>query len=141
MHTAMPEACLLACHKHATSAMVRFLRLPWGVTLFGALPAGARLLDGEPRLAPHPAAWASELARWLSLPACSVSGDGGFRRRLWLPDGSERAVLLLRFIGIDPPFEAASGRQGRFVTLLEARDLATAELALLRAAYEHLLGE
>lgn len=140
MNDAVSDACLLAYHKQATSAMVRFLRLPWGVTLFEELPVGTCLLDGEPRLAPHPAAWARELAGWLSLPASVVSGDSDFRRTLSLPNGGERAVLLLQLTGIDPPFEAAARRQGRFITLLEARDLARAELELLRAGYEYLMG-
>ncbi|MEJ2654241.1 MAG: hypothetical protein P8Z69_02805 [Acidihalobacter sp.] len=134
------QPCLLAYHKHATSALVRFLRLPWGVTLFDALPDGARLLDGEPQVAPHSAAWARELARWLGLPGDAVSGEGEFRRRLLLPDGGERSVVLLQLAGIDPPFAAAERRRGVFITLLEARDLAAVELELLRASYEHLLG-
>lgn len=140
MNSTGPEACLLAYHKQATSALVRFLRLPWGVTLFGALPDGAYLLDGESRVAPHPAAWAREAARWLGLPGSVVSGEAEFRRRLALPSGSERPVVLLQLTDIDPPFAAAGHRQGKFVTLLEARDLADVELALLRASYEHLLG-
>lgn len=140
MSVATPEACLLAYHKHPTSAMVRFLRLPWGVALFAALPDGARLLDGESRVAPHPTAWAREVARWLGLPGSAVSGEGEFRRRLLLPDGSERPVVLLQLTGIDPPFAAAARCEGKFVSLLEARDLTTAELELLRASYEHLMG-
>ena len=140
MNSTRPEAWLLLYHQQAASALVRFLRLPWGVTLFHSLPDGTRLLHGESHVSPHPVAWGREVARWLGLPGGAVSGDAGFRLRLAMPDGSERPVVLLKLTDIDLPLAAAERRHGKFVTLMEARDLADAELTLLRASYEHLLG-
>ncbi|WP_052064681.1 hypothetical protein [Acidihalobacter prosperus] len=132
---------LLVCHKQATSARLRFLRLPWGATLFSPLPEGAH--PGDAPDAPsrvHPAACVRAAARWLDLPTASLCAVPGFHRRIRLPDGHAAEVVLLRVTEVDPPFAAAARREARFVDLLEVRDLPPTELGLLREAYVHLLG-
>jgi hypothetical protein len=49
-------------------------------------------------------------------------------------------VLLAAFTSIDPPFAAAEACGGRFAAITEARGLPPVELALLRRAYEVLIG-
>ncbi|WP_083250626.1 hypothetical protein [Acidihalobacter aeolianus] len=132
---------LVVCHKQSTSARLRFLRLPWGATLFSPLPEGATLSEAEDApLRAHPAACAQAAASWLDLPAASLCTETDFCRLVQLPDGGTLEMLLLRVTEVDPPFAAAERREARFVDLLDARDLRPIELDLLRESYAYLLG-
>lgn len=100
MYTPLARAArLLACHRQSTSTRLRYLRLPWGMTLFERLPVGARLAepDADIPLQAHPAACAHLAVNWLSLPQASIIAEADFQRRLRLPDGGLLEVLLLRF--------------------------------------------
>lgn len=137
----MGEPRLILYHKHDTSARTRFLRLAHGgVCAPDPLPAGAAL---EPQrtsaLLTHPAMLLKAAEARLHLARGSLEADGGFRCRV-SGDGDVTDVHLARFTAIDPPFAAADAQGACFIDLTQARGLAAIELALLRRAYEHILG-
>jgi hypothetical protein len=94
-------------------------------------PAGA--------LAWHPAAVLVRAEHSLGLPAGSLEADAGFRALIEARHGPVE-VLLARFTATDPPFEAAETIGAAFIQLTQARGMAPVELALLRRAYEAILG-
>jgi hypothetical protein len=73
------------------------------------------------------------------MPEGAFEVEGEYRVWVEAPGGAIR-VLLVRFTGIDPPFEAAAAIGARFIDLTQARDLPAVELLLLRRAYEVILG-
>ncbi|HZV55485.1 MAG TPA: hypothetical protein VFF82_11145 [Rhodocyclaceae bacterium] len=109
---------LILFHKQKTSARTRFLRFPDTVLARGPLTVA------EERMA---------------LPAGSLEVVADFRMDVDTVDGVV-PVLLAGFTSIDPPFAAAEAIGGRFVAITEARGLPPVELALLRNAYEVLIG-
>jgi len=134
---------IILYHKHPTSARTRFLRLAHGGVCGPApLPEGASLVsEGIPAgaLAWHPAAVVGAAERSLGLPGGSLEADAGFRALIEAPHGPVE-VLLAHFTAMDPPFEAVETIGGAFIQLTQARGMAPVELALLRRAYEAILG-
>ena len=132
---------LILLHQQATSGRLRFLCLPSGVLLFGPLPGSALLRDEaySPQILAHPAATVREAEVLLALPEGAIVAQAGFSA--WVETSDfDVPVLLAAFAGIDPPFAAAQRRQGRFIAITESRQLSELERALLRRAYEHVLG-
>jgi hypothetical protein len=111
-------ARLILFHKQKTSARTRFLRFADTVLAFGPVPAA------EERMA---------------LPVGSLEVVAEFEMDVDTADGTV-PVLLAGFTSIDPPFASAEAIGGRFVAITEARGLPSAELELLRHAYEVLIG-
>ena len=134
-------ASVILFHKQSTSARTRFLRFADDTVCgFAALPADAVLVDpAADTIAQHPAAAIADAARTLGLAAVDIEAEGGFVAEVEA-DGTRVAVFLGRFTAIDPPFELAATLGARFVDLTQARDLPAVELALLRRAYETVLG-
>lgn len=130
---------LLCCHKQSTSARTRFVRWPHGMLAFAPPPAGATLQKSAPAARQHPAATLLDAARRLGLPEDSVRAETEFAATLETSDG-EIPVVLAYFTTQDPPFAAVEKQGGKFVAITEARDVGEIELALLRRAYEILLG-
>jgi len=132
---------LILLHKQKTSAMVRFLCLPEGLLAFEPMPPEASLRD-EDWSSPvdiHPASHARAAAVRLGLPESAVEAEGEFRAWVDTPDG-DVPVLMGYFALEDPPFEAVERAGGRFINMMEARQLKTLDQLLLRRAYEHVLG-
>lgn len=133
---------LLLYHKQATSGRTRFLRFPHGMLGFAALPPLASLREDEaaaPALRHHPAPWLQEAARRLDLPDTALRAEPAFHASVDTPAG-DIGILLVEFLGIDPPFAAAEKLGGRFIAITEARGCGDVELQLLRRAYEVVLG-
>lgn len=131
---------LVFFHKQRTSARLRFLLFAWGIAVpHGTGPdAVLQAAPGGAKVVPHPAMIAAECTRHFDLPRGAIGIDGDFR--LYGEAGGEPFTLLLaEFLGIDPPFEQAAARGGRFVSLIEARGLESAERQALRIAYAHIL--
>jgi hypothetical protein len=141
----LPEGAAL---RPAGFSSTRARLLPTGymreVEVFLALPPGG--IAGEPEFS----AWA-RAARGMEVVGGQRDGgeDGEGRTRGMEGNGKDEddgdvegdvAILLGAFTAIDPPFAAAAGRGGRFVTLAEARGLPRVELEIMRRAYEHVLG-
>ncbi|MCF7991112.1 MAG: hypothetical protein K9M02_11780 [Thiohalocapsa sp.] len=137
----MSEPRLILYHKHGTSARTRFLRLAHGgVCGPDALPAGAELgADEAPAVLTHPAMLLRAAEERFHLPRGSLEPDGGFRCSV-SDDGETTEVHLAHFTAIDPPFAAVDAEGACFIDLTQARGLPAVELALLRRAYEHVLG-
>ena len=139
----MSTARLILYHKQSTSARTRFLLLGHGgVCAPGPLPSSATLAVGagdDDKLAAHPASMLRDAESWLDLAAGSLEVEPGYRHRLTSDEGVIW-VMLARFTSIDPPFEQAEAQGARFIDLTQARGLGPVELALLRKAYEKILG-
>ncbi|MBI5330228.1 MAG: hypothetical protein HZB71_06385 [Betaproteobacteria bacterium] len=132
---------LLLAHKQKTSARVRFLRFPHGLTAFEALPPLSAVLEDAPesRVEPHPNLYLRGAEARLGLATGSLALEAEFSAQVDTPDGPIQ-VRLATFTDIDPPFEAAASLGGRFIAITEARGCAPAELDLLRQAYTVLMG-
>ncbi|MBK1716750.1 hypothetical protein [Thiocystis violacea] len=139
----MPNPRLIMYHKQSTSARTRFLKLEYGgVCGFSALPEPAELSrdsgDGS-NLVSHPAFLLRDAETRLGLPGGSLEVESGFRGQVASTEGMTE-VFLARFTSIDPPFEPVEASGGIFIDLTQARGLPPVELALLRLAYEKILG-
>jgi hypothetical protein len=139
----MPDTHLILYHKQSTSARTRFLRFSHGgICGPEALPAGATVDDpggNAATLLTHPGMLLRTTETTLNLSRGSLASDAGFHCRV--NAGADSGdVYLAHFTSIDPPFEAADAAGAAFIDLTQARGLPSAELALLRLAYEHVLG-
>lgn len=134
---------LILFHKQSTSARTRFMRHADGsVCAFAPLSPQAQLVTpGEEAgtLISHPAPLVRAAEQRLGLPAGALEPEAAFRCAVRCPAG-ETEVYLARFTAIDPPFAAAEAAGGAFIDLTQARGLPPLELALLRLAYERILG-
>jgi hypothetical protein len=140
----MPDTHLILYHKQSTSARTRFLRFRHGgVCGPEPLPADATVDDpgggNAATLLTHPGMLLRATETALDLARGSLASDAGFHCRVFAGADSGD-VYLAHFTSIDPPFEAADAAGAAFIDLTQARGLPPAELALLRLAYEHVLG-
>ncbi len=139
----MPDTHLILYHKQSTSARTRFLRFGHGgVCGPEALPADASVDAPSARdatLLTHPGMLLRATETTLALPRGSLESDAGFHCRV-LAGAVSGDVYLAHFTSVDPPFDAADGAGAAFIDLTQARGLPPTELALLRLAYEHVLG-
>jgi hypothetical protein len=140
----MPDTHLILYHKQSTSARTRFLRFAHGgVCGPEALPADSTVDDPSGGIAAtlltHPGMLLRAAETSLNLVRGSLASDAGFHCRV--SSGADSGdVYLAHFTSIDPPFDSAEAAGAAFIDLTQARGLAPAELALLRLAYEHVLG-
>lgn len=134
-----PVSRFICFHKQKTSARTRFLRMGDSVLAGGPLPPASRLRADRGSLQPHPAAGLRALESRLGLDSGALRPEAEFHAEADTPDGRV-VVVLAEFTAIDPPFAAAEAAGGRFIAITEARDLPEIELALLRRAYETILG-
>jgi hypothetical protein len=130
---------LLCFHKQGTSARTRFARWPHGMLAFAPPPPGATLQKSALAARRHPADLLLDAAQRLGLPADSLRAETEFVATLETPTG-DIPVLLVQFATLDPPFAAIEPHGGKFIAITEARDVGDLELALLRRAYEILIG-
>lgn len=139
----MNEPRLILFHKQSTSGRTRFLRHAYGgVCAFAPLPEDAELVlpgDESDMLISHPASLVRIAEQRLGLGTAALQPEPGFRFAVSTGDG-EIEVYLASFASIDPPFALAESLGGAFVDLTQTRGMAKIELALLRLAYEQILG-
>lgn len=139
----MSDPRLIMYHKHPTSARTRFLRLPYGgICGFAALPLRAELdlaPHGSAKVTWHPSSVLHAAEAELGLASGSLEVEYGFRCAVRSADATTE-ILLARFTAIDPPLALAEALGGAFIDLTQARALPPIELALLRRAYELILG-
>jgi hypothetical protein len=140
------EVRVVLYHKQSTSARTLFLRqADGGVVAPEPLPVLSSVLDDgecpdrDSPLAPHPASLALALCRRLELPADFIEIDPVFRVRIDTP-GRLLTAYLGRFTRLDPPRRELEPHGASFRPLTELRGCAPAEMALLRKAYETILG-
>ena len=141
-------AHIVAYHKQATSARMRFLvHAGGGVCGPDVLPSPAQLIDaeegvpdtGETSVVAHPGHSLTDLARSLGLAAGDMEFDGGPLARVDVPGGAV-TVYAARFTTMDPPFETVEGAGARFVELAQARSLDPLDLQLMRLVFERAVG-
>lgn len=129
---------LILAHKQSTSARVRFLCFPHGITAFAALPPLSSFDEATLQVVHHPAVYLLAAQVRLGLPAGSLKHEPEFVATVMTPD-APIAVSLAVFTGIDPPFAAAEAIGARFIAITEARNFSEVELDLLRHAYPVLV--
>lgn len=132
---------LIFYHKQATSARTRFLRFHNTVCAFETLPPLAQLAEVIPNtpVVLHPTVLLQQAGQNLGIPHSDLEVDNEFHAKVEVPSGLI-TIYLIRFTAIDPPFDLATRLQGRFISIMDARDLATVELQLLRIAYTAIMG-
>jgi hypothetical protein len=129
---------LLCFHKQGTSARTRFVRWPHGMLAFEPLPEGSTL-QMSALVRRHPADLLADAAQRLGLAADALRAETEFEAAIETQAG-EIPVILVQFAALDPPFAAVEKLGGKFIAITEARDVGDLELALLRKAYEILIG-
>jgi hypothetical protein len=132
---------LLLAHKQKTSARVRFLLFPHGLTAFAALPKLASILNNAiaNQAETHPSLYLRSAETKLGLQSGELTLEAEFNVRVDTPDGMIH-VRLATFTSIDPPFAAVEKLGGKFIAITEARGCAPVELELLGQAYTVLMG-
>ena len=132
---------IILLHKQATSARVRFFVHAYGgICGFAELADPVEVIEGEAgSVVTLPRAVVAPAAVELGLDGNDLVGEADFVLSA-RSGGGTIAVHLARFTSIDPPFDLAERRGGRFVEMQSARTLPPNELTLLRAAYEAVMG-
>ncbi|MEW5789013.1 MAG: hypothetical protein AB1899_14290 [Pseudomonadota bacterium] len=133
---------LILAHKQKTSARLRFLRFPHGMTAFMPLPTLSVVEEegeGEPSVALHPNAWLRAAEQRLKLDNGSLKAETEYHATVQTPDGPV-TVQLATINYVDPPFAEAEAAGCRFIAITEARDCTPVELELLRRAYTVVIG-
>lgn len=139
----MAELKVILVHLNPMSARLSF----WIDTSLsqatGCLPNGfpalATLIEGEPptSVTPHPAAYLNAIGEYLGLADSLL--EVACPELAWVetPD-TPVPVALLRIMTTDLPQPKPSGR---FISLMELRQVPVVERLLLKKAYEFLLGD
>jgi hypothetical protein len=138
----MQQSRVIFYHKQSTSARTRFLRFHYhAVCAFEPLPKLAMLMDEDetPDVVLHPAMVIKQAEQQFGLSTGELEAEAEYNACVDVAGGPVN-VLLARFTSIDPPFALAEKIDAKFIDLTEARDLTEVELALLRRAYELILG-
>jgi len=137
---------LIMYHKQHTSARTLFLRLN-NTVCSHPLPKLSQVkeADDEKEIFSHPALIQKQaeqliqyMAQYLSIDAASIEADASFYEELDVPDG-EIKVYLAQFTMMDPPRTEVAGKDGKMITIMEARGLPQTELELLRRAYAAIM--
>ena len=139
------EARLILYHSQSTSARTLFLRhesgsviapepLPFLSTVFeeGEFIVGAGVLL-------HPATVVHNYCVTFGFPPSLLVVEGEFHERVDTPQGTLN-IYLARFTSIDPPRALFADRGGKFCAITELRGGHPAEMALLRRAYQAIMG-
>ena len=142
------SAYLVAYHKQATSARMRFL-VHAGGSVCGpdALPSPAQLValdegvpdTGDTGVVAHPAPLLAALTKSLDLEDGDLEIDGGPLGRVDVPGGAV-SIYCARFTAMDPPFDTVAEKQAKFIELAQARGLDPVDLQLMRLVYERAVG-
>ena len=128
-------------HKQATIARTRFLKFDNNsVCSPDAIPMPASVLDDDDHTTViHPASILQETEKLLDFPAGSLKAEGEYRQSVDV-SGETIQIILGQITTMDPPFETVEKVGASFIDLTQARGLPQVELALLRSAYELVLG-
>jgi len=140
------SARLILCHVHRSSSRMLFLRHKSGSIIAPEpLPFLSTLLeegDADPK-APavffHPAVLILDYCAKSGLPPDFLQAEGEFHERVDTPEQT-LSIYLARFSSIDPPKALYDERGGRFCAITELRGGHPAEMALLRLAYQAVIG-
>ena len=138
MNAHLSATRLILYHKQATSARTLFVRFNDTVCAFEPLPADAQLLEQkeDQLVVAHPAALVNQAEKHLGLANGDLEIETEFQKQVSVPaEGMTITIYLVRFTAIDPPFQQLAQYGGRFISIMDAKDLPRTELELLRHAY------
>jgi len=143
----LPEPHFIVFHKQGTSARTLFLRMKNGSVILpepfpflsSPLETDGLVHDYGRANFGHPATLAQRLATVLALPQESVEVETDFIEPVEIP-GATAMVYLARLATVDPPRAHFAGLGGQFCAITELRGGHPVEMALLRKAYELILG-
>jgi len=126
-------------HKQRTSARTRFLMVGRDVVVPEPVDDDGELSErlDEGCVLRHPAAGLSRVSRELGLLPGELRVDGEPLAAIGSP---AVPVWLVEILTTDPPIAAVAGSGGRFVSLMESREVPQVQRELLRLAYERILG-
>jgi len=137
---------LILCHVHRSSSRTLFLRHASGSVIAPApLPFLSTVFDEEAigsengAVFAHPAALVHAYCAQAGLEPSLLQAEGEFQQRVDAPGGTI-TVYLARFTCIDPPSELFAAQGGKFCAITELRGGHPAEMALLRQAYQTMIG-
>ncbi|WP_157288530.1 hypothetical protein [Uliginosibacterium gangwonense] len=88
----------------------------------------------------HPAAWTAHLAGLLKLPTHMLAVEPEFHAEAHSPTHAPITILLASFNSIDLPWDIAKQIHAQWISITDTTGIAPAELAVLRLAYEHMIG-
>ena len=128
-------------HKQRTSARTRFLRIGRDVVypeppVDDCEPLDEAEASGSP-IRQHPASGLGLLSRELGIAIGELRVDGEPLARI---GQFATPVWLVEVTSTDPPLDEVSAIGGRFVSIMDARDVPREQQELLRSAYERILG-
>ncbi|MEZ5840245.1 MAG: hypothetical protein R3D02_07380 [Hyphomicrobiales bacterium] len=132
---------IILLHKQATSARVRiYVHSYGGICGFSGLAEAVEISAGRAEaVVVFPPAIVAAAAAELGIAGGDLVAEPEFRMTA-RAGGRDIAIHLARFTTIDPPFALAERCGGRFIEMSAARSLPANELALLRAAFETVMG-
>ena len=137
------SARLILYHVHRSSSRTLFLRHATGSVIAPApLPLLSTVLDdGEAGAAvfAHPAALLQGYCASIGLEPALLQAEADFQQAVDAPGGTI-TVYLARFTPVDPPHERLAALGGKFCAITELRGGHPAEMALLRLAYQSIIG-
>ena len=140
------EARLILYHSQSTSARTLFLRhesgsviapepLPFLSTVFEE----GEFIVGDEGVLLHPATVVHNYCVTFGFPPSLLLVEGEFHERVDTPQCILN-IYLARFTSIDPPRALFADRGGKFCAITELRGGHPAEMALLRRAYQAIMG-
>lgn len=139
----MQQTRVILYHNQSTSARLRFMMFSYG-SIFTpeALPKLAMIMDDEytAKVVVHPASVIQQLEQEMNFAPGDLEAEGEYQVCVDVAGGPV-SILLVRFTGIDPPFELAENIKASFIDLTQARGLPQVELECLRKAYELVIGD
>ncbi len=134
----LPDWHCVLYHKQRTSARTRFLRLG-GDVVFPQPGEDDVVVEGPATgiVQSHPAAGLAGVSTTVGLSAASLRVEGEPLAAIGDPPAP---VWLVEVTTVDPPFDAVAATGAAFVSIMEMRDVPEGQRALLRLAYERILG-
>jgi len=134
---------LIVYHRHSFSGRTLFLNLNGSVCQFDGLSADSHIVEshvGGNQVSEDVSELLADAEQRLGLAVGTVELDREFRVAI-ASAGTPIQIYLARFTTIDPPYEQLAERDGKFIALMDARQLPPTELELLRLAYSTIMDE
>lgn len=135
---------LIICYKGDISALVLFCQQQEGDICFPPLPKLSSIVEEQDRVMQsidlYPTQLIKKLNAQLDLDDDLLVAEPGFYEQVETPKGIV-TVYMARFKLLDPPHELMLQRHCKMQNLTALRGGSPAEMALLRKAYSHFMGD
>jgi len=130
---------LIFCHFDSYSTALRFVRINDSVILPAPLPENTSMVAAPAETVDTPTDVLHAVLEKLNINPSQIDLDDGFEA--WLStDTGPIQIHLARFTTFEAPHEAIAPHDGVFKPISELRRLPMTELALLRQAFNLILG-